>query len=59
MPRVVLPVKVAETGAVVNVELQNPYQDDRCVLRNGAFPSPPSLDPLLPRNLMRLLPLCA
>ncbi len=29
MPRVVLPVKVAETGAVVNVELLNPYQDDR------------------------------
>jgi len=29
MPRVVLPVKVAETGAVINVELQNPYQDDR------------------------------
>jgi len=48
MPRVVLPVKVAETGAVVNVELQNPYQDDRCVLRNGASPS---LDPLLPEIL--------
>jgi hypothetical protein len=42
MPRVVLPVKVAETGAVVNVELQNPYQDDRWVL--GLFSIP--LEPL-------------
>lgn len=31
MPAVILPVKCAETGAVVNVELVNPYQDDRSV----------------------------
>lgn len=45
MPRVVLPVKVAETGAVVNVELQNPYQDDRCVFFEAVSPksyAPPS-----------------
>lgn len=60
MPRVVLPVKVAETGTVVNVELQNPYQDDRCVLGNGVFsPSLPLASPRprsVARNLMRLLP---
>lgn len=36
MPAVILPVKCAETGAVVNVELVNPYQDDRCVLCRAA-----------------------
>lgn len=35
MPAVILPVKCAETGAVVNVELVNPYQDDRSVRPNS------------------------